>query len=284
MSLEPSSSGGSFPPPPPPIVKNTYYWFMFGHICFVVVTTFAAFFVREDKAEFYGALSLGLAALISLGCMVIKDAIKGNAYVLRILSATGYKPEERLKSIEQLKKLDRRQLIITIGVFAAAVVLLGFLVAEPVYYLSRTRAPKSIEFESLDYYNPTRDEPLIERSPFFEAVIAYLKEATNTGIVLGTMKAFPHPTPKLRVSISVDDQYAVAGYAFREHLVGQRLLHEPIRVSTARAGFIDFFPLPCDPGDKLFFLGRLTLKDTRNSFPSNLNGIIKISVSEVIDP
>lgn len=162
-----------------------------------------------------------------------------------------------------------------------ACVSLALLFYRPIYYKLSTKHPDSVQFESIQYFDPTRDEALFHKSQFLEALVTFLKdegqsEGRKTRIVFGKTKPFPHPSPALRISVSVTDpEYVVTAYAFRQYRLRERLLYESVPVNYPQRGSI-LFSLPrCDPGDQLFFVGRLSLADDREPFPIDLQAVLK---------
>ena len=285
MSSSQAPSNGS-PFVPPTSGKHLYYWKEILTVIAWLIALVATYFVRREEAEFVGWFGAIVLLVVYVSITLIMRDVKRNTRSQEILSRPGDSLEEKTKSIEELKKITRRSPVVLIIVVVVALLSLAALVYRPTYRRLARHVPNKVDFESIEYFDPSRDKILVEKFPPLEAISAYLTsegkgEGKNTKLVWGAMTAFSHPTPDFRVSISLSDQTELSIYAFREHSSEGRLLYESVPVSYARQGFIDFTLLPCDSEDQLFFLGRLSMRDPLEKFPTNLKGVFAVSISAV---
>jgi hypothetical protein len=283
-----SSSQTSSSPGPwdvPPWLKRIYEWSKVLAIPAIVGVAVAGYFGRQDA----GVLGYVLGAffcVVYFTIVFIRRNIQASHLAETLLSTSGdAPPDERARAVQELKRSSAFAKWVIVFLLVVALGSLVWLLYQPLSYAVRRERPKIVVFESIKYFDPTHDQDLFRESPFLEAVVAYLKdegqaEGRQTGIVLGTTKAFVNPTPSLNLAISVDDdEQVVSGYAFRLHRANKRLSYDPVPVIYAKHSVAFSLP-PCDPGDQLFFLGRLSLIKNGTAFPPNLQDNFTLSVSE----
>lgn len=269
----------------PQYLKRILDWWKILGIPVAVVGTIGSYFLNKDDAWFMACLSAAFFVALYFVILFTLNSQRAVRLAQKILTTAG---DPNTKEQKELANYLKYAPFVSIFLLVVAVGSLALLFYPPISYKLRTARPDKVEFESIGYFDPSRDQALLHDSPFLEAVVVALKdegkaENKQTGIVLGTTKPFDHPTPALQLSISVDDNaQEVAGYAFRRHQLRQRVLYDPVPINYNQAGFVIFSLPPCDPGDRLFFVGRLSLTGKGAPFPDNLHlqEDIKLRVSE----
>lgn len=271
----------------PPPLRRVYEWWKALFVPATVLAALAGYFFGPDVGWVVAALCVGFLVVLHVLIFFTGRNLRATDLAEKFLSTSDYtNAEERQKALRELRSAKRSAKVLFGFLFLVAAAAIVLLLYQPIYRILRTKPPKTVEFESIQYFDPTRDSGLFQQSPFLEAVVTYLTdeakaEDRTTRILLGTTKAFVHPTPAVAIAISVDDpEHVITGYAFRQHRTQGRLLYEPLPLRYSRSGPVAFLLPACDPDDRVFFLGRLSLPHKGDPFPENLPEVMKFLVVE----
>ena len=249
-----------------------------------IVAAVAGYFFKGEIGGIITALFIGFLLVFYVLFFFTRRNLRAMAQAEQLLSAQQPKPEERERALRQVRRaVTTAQFLFGVLCLALAAAI-ALLLYQPAYRLLSTKAPQTVEFELLRYFDPTRDSGLFQQSPFLQAVTTYLKdeaksEDRNTRILIGTTTAFAHPTPEVTIRVAHDDpSYVITGYAFRLHHARKSLFYEPVPLRYSPSGPVEFALPPCDAGDQVFFVGRLSLPDKDAAFPEDLKNVMKFSV------
>jgi len=281
--MSPSSDDESILNVPAPL-QFLYNWWKGLLVPATIVAAIAAYFLGADVGWVVAALSIGFVVVFHVMIFFLRRYLQAAVLAEKFLAAQDPEPDERDKALRAVHSATRTANILFSFLFLVAAVAIVLLSYQPVYRLLRTKAPQTVGFESVRYFDPTRDSGLFQQSPFLEAVTTYLKdeaksEDRNTRILLGTTTAFAHPTPGVTISVAVDDPaHVITGYAFRLHRTQKALFYEPVPLRYSPSGPAGFSLPPCDAGDQVFFVGRISLPNKTDPFPEDLKNVMKFSV------
>ena len=249
-----------------------------------IVAAVVGYFFGGDVGGVVAVLSIGFLVVFYVLLFFTRRNLHAAAQAERLLSAQEPKADEKENALREVRRAMTTAKILFSVLFLAAAAAIVLLLYQPIYRLLRTNPPQTVEFESVRYFDPTRDSGLFQQSPFLQAVTTYLKdEAKNedrsTRILLGTTTAFGHPTPAVTIGVALNDpSYVVTGYAFRLHHAQKSLFYEPVPLRYSPSGPVQFSLPACDAGDQVFFVGRLSLRDKTDAFPEDLKNAMKFSV------
>ena len=249
-----------------------------------ILVAVLSYFFGGDVAGIVTALSIGSLLVFYVLIIFTRRNLKAAAQAEKLLSAQEPRTDEREKILREVRRAVTTAKILFTVLYLAAAAAIVLLLYQPVYRLLRTKVPQTVEFESLRYFDPTRDSGLFEQSPFLQAVTTYLKdeaksEDRNARILLGTTTAFSHPTPTATITVVHNDPgYVITGYAFRLRHIQKSLFYEPVPLRYSPSGPVEFALPSCDAGDRIFFVGRLSLPDKNAAFPEDLKNVMKFSV------
>ncbi|QDU19355.1 hypothetical protein [Urbifossiella limnaea] len=180
-----------------------------------------------------------------------------------------------------LESLDRRH---RCWVFAAGATFVGLVASiglAPLLHHVRTDIPAEITFHEARYFDPTQDKVVIEKAPFLNAIRTSLAaegngEGQRYKIVLFETHPFPHPTKPFQLTLqSVEPGwFEVTGYVFRVRDGREVRAYEPVPADQSVDDILTLSIPASEPGDRVFGILRVTLKDHR-PFPTKLNQQIK---------
>lgn len=199
----------------PPWLEHLYEWSKSLLILATILAFGAAYIVGKEEGWVLACVFIVFFLVLHFLRFLIRRIVRNTDLAEQALSPMpSVKPEERETARAELRREKRDVKIVFVFLFIVAATAIALLLYRPAYYMLLTERPKTVEFESIRYLDPTADSALLNESPFLSAITAYMTaegkgEGRNTKIILGTTKAFLRPTPKFQLAISLDDPSAL---------------------------------------------------------------------------
>jgi hypothetical protein len=238
------------------------------------------FLFGHDK----GLIIASLIATFAIGFFLV-ILVVGNAFaaVGEASSAVSdydkWTPEKRRQVLDGMKASKNAVIFWTIVFALVAVVAVALLLFQPVYHRLYTKIPDKIEFAKIAYFDASQQR-LVEESPIVEAIVTSLKDEAqasgmNARVIVGTTKPFERPTPAFRFRVVIkDDNFQLSAYAFLTGGTGSGTVYQSVLPNYTEKNAVILSVPASETGEKVFFVGRLSLAPGKSDFPSDPETIL----------
>ncbi len=265
-------------------LKALYDWTKIVGLAVGVFSFGLAFIIGRDKGLTVASLIAALAMVFFIVIVVVRNAYAAVGEASSAVSDYDkWAPEKRREVLDGMK--GSKNIVIfwtTVFAFIAAVAS-AFLLCSPVYHALYTKTPDKIEFAKISYFDASQQR-LVEELPIVEAIVTSLKDEAqasgmNARIIVGTTRPFERPAPGFRFQVVIkDDNFQLSGYAFLTRGEGLKTGFQSVLPNYTEKDAVILSVPASETGDKVFFVGRLSLAPGKTDFPSEPETILGATI------
>jgi hypothetical protein len=192
-------------------------------------------------------------------------------------------PEKREEVLGGMKRSKSVVIFWTIVFAISTVVAAALLFFPSVYNGLYTKTPDKISFATITYFDANQ-QGFVKLWPSVEAIVTSLKDEArasgmNARIIVGTTQPFEHPAPAFRFRVVIkDDNFQLSTYAFLSRGEQPKTAYQSVFPSYTEKNAVILSVPASESGDKVFFIGRLSLAPGKHDFPSDPETVLGTAI------